>query len=115
MKRLLKTLRLLGLLLCLTAGAFAILLTIHGSRSPRPLLTVAVKKDVTGGALQLNRSVVRFAVTSASGEAPNSAQPNWNKIHVSHTPAGEVLPFPAATRIHAPKVSLHILQLVLLL
>jgi hypothetical protein len=115
MRRLLKTLRLLGLLLCLTAGAFAILLTIHASRSSRSLLTVAVNKDVADDVFQLNRSMVRFAVASPSGEAPNSAQPNWDKIHVSHTPAGAVLPFPAATRIHAPKVSLHILQLVLLL
>ena len=110
-----KRLRLLGLLLCLTAGAFAILLTVHASRSSRSLLIVAVKKDVADSVLQLNRSAIRFTVTAASGEAPNSAQPNWDEIRVSHTPAGAALTFPAGTRIHAPKVSLQILELVLLL
>lgn len=115
MRQLFKTLRLLALVLCLTAGAFAILLTVQASRSVPSLLTVAVKKDIADSVLEPNRSAVRFAVTPASGEAPNSGQPNWEEIRVSHAPAGAALMSPAGTRIHAPKVSLQILELVLLL
>lgn len=115
MRQVFKTLRLLGLSICFTAAAFAILFIAHASRSPRSLLTVEVKGSGANSLLQLNRSAVRFVVTAATGEAPNSAQPDWDEIRVSHRPAVAGLTFPAGTRIHAPKVSLQILELVLLL
>jgi hypothetical protein len=114
MRSLFKALAVLGMLLCFTLGTFAVSFAAHDSPSAWPRLTVELHKVPAGGA-QLSQYASRFGVGSETGETPNSTQPDLEEIRLAYTDFAEPIDAPLLTRIHTPKVSLQILELVLLL
>jgi hypothetical protein len=115
MRRLFKALAVLGMLLCFTFGAFAVSFAAHHSPSTWPRLTVELHRLPTSGATQLTQYAFRFGVGSETGEIPHSSRPDLEEIRPAHTDFAEPIQSPLVTRIHTPKVSLQILELVLLL
>ena len=114
MTRLFKTLAILGVLLCFTLGAFALSFAAHDSPS-WPRLTVELQRVPLSGVARLTQYAVRFGLRSEAGEVPCSTRPHLEEIHLAGTELAEPIHVPPVARIHAPKVSLQILELVLLL
>jgi len=112
MARLFKTLALLGMLFCFTLGAFAVSFAAHESW---PLPTIELSRGLNGGHAQLTQYPLRFRFESATGEILNSRQPDVAESRFGHIPVAEPVQSPPVLRIFTPKVSLQILELVLLL
>ena len=108
MRRLFKALAVLGMLLCFTLGAFAVSFAGHQSPSTWPRLSVELHRLPTSSATQLTQYTFRFAI-------PNSPRLDLEEIGSAHTDFAEPIHAPLVTRIHTQKVSLQILELVLLL
>jgi hypothetical protein len=115
MRRLFKALAVLGMLLCFTLGAFAVSFAAHQSPSTWPRFTLELHRLPTSNATQLTKYVFRFGVGSESGTIPNSPRLDLEEIRPAHSEFAEPVHAPLLTRIHTPKVSLQILELVLLL
>jgi hypothetical protein len=115
MTRLFKALAILGMLLCFTLGAFALSFAAHDSPSTWKRLRVELHRVPANGVVQLTQYVFRFGLRSETGEVPYSTRPDLEEVRLGWTDFEEPIHAPLATRIHTPKVSLQILQLVLLL
>jgi hypothetical protein len=115
MTRLFKTLAVVGIWLCISLGAFAVSFAAHDSPFPGPFLTIELSRSLTAGPVHLGRYRVRFGLESETGEVPNSAPPYFRELHVARTGVAEPIHLGVGTRFHVPKVSLQILELVLLL
>jgi hypothetical protein len=115
MTRLFKALAILGMLLCFTLGAFALSFAAHDSPSRWPRLTVELNRVPAHGAAQLTQYAFRFGLRSEAGEVSHSTRPDLEEIRLGWTDFVEPIHVPLVNRIHTPKVSLQILELVLLL
>ena len=115
MRRLFKALAVLGMLLCFTLGAFALSFAAHDSASPWPLVTVGLDRVAADGAAHLTQYAFRFGLGSEIGGVPYSTRPDLEEIRLAWTDFVEPGHGPLVTRIYTPKVSLQILELVLLL
>ncbi len=115
MTRLFKALAILGMLLCFTLGAFALSFAAHDSPSRWPRLTVELNRVPANGDDQLTQYAFRFGLRSELGEVSHSARPDLEQIRLGWTDFVEPIHLPLVTRIDTPKVSLQILELVLLL
>ena len=115
MTRILKALAILGMLLCFTLGAFALSFAAHDSSSRWPRLTVELNRVPAQGAAQLTQYVFRFGLRSEAGEVSHSTRPDLEEVRLGWTDFVEPIHLPLFARIHTPKVSLQILELVLLL
>ena len=65
--------------------------------------------------MQLTQDAFRFGLRSETGEVPYSTRPDLEEIRFAWTDFAEPIRGSLITRIDTPKVSLQILQLVLLL
>ncbi len=115
MTRLFKALAILGMLLCFTLGAFALSFAAHESPSPWPRVKVELHRVPANGVMQLTQDAFRFGLRSETGEVPYSTRPDLEEIRFAWTGFAEPIRGSLITRIDTPKVSLQILQLVLLL
>jgi hypothetical protein len=115
MRRLFKALAVLGMLLCFTLGAFAVSFAAHHSPSTWPRLTVELHRLPTSSATQLTQYAFRFGVGPEAGAIPNAPRLDLEEIRPAHAEFADPIHAPLVTRIHTPKVSLQILELVLLL
>ena len=115
MTRLFKALAILGMLLCFTLGAFALSFAAHDSPSSWPRLRVELHRVPANGVVQLTQYAFRFGLRSEAGEVPYSTRPDLEEIRLGWTDSAEPIHGSFVTRIDTPKVSLQILQLVLLL
>jgi hypothetical protein len=115
MTRLFKALAILGMLLCFTLGAFALSFAAHDSSSHWPRLTVELNRVPTQGAAQLTQYAFRFGLRSEAGEVSHSTRPELEEIRLGWTDFVEPIHVQLVNRVHTPKVSLQILELVLLL
>jgi len=115
MTRLFKALAILGMLLCFSLGAFALSFAAHDSPSHWPRLTVELNRVPTQGAAQLTQYAFRFGLRSEAGEVSHSTRPDLEEIRLGWSDVVEPIHVPFVTYIHTPKVSLQILELVLLL
>jgi hypothetical protein len=115
MRRLYKALAVLGMLLCLTLGAFALSFAAQDSSFAWPRLMVELHRFPGGDVPQLTQHVLRFGLRSETGEVPCPTRPHLEAVRFSGTDLAEPVPEPLVTRIDAAKVSLQILELVLLL
>jgi hypothetical protein len=115
MTRLFKALAGLGMLLCFTLGAFALSFAAHDSSSRWPRLTVELNRVPTQGAAQLTQYVFRFGLRSEAGEVSHSTRPELEEMRLGWTDFIEPIHVQLVNRVHTPKVSLQILELVLLL
>jgi hypothetical protein len=115
MTRLFKALAILGMLLCFTLGAFALSFAAHDSPSPWPRVKVELHRVPANGVMQLTQDAFRFGLRSETGEVPYSTRPDLEEIRFAWTGFAEPIRGSLITRIDTPKVSLQILQLVLLL
>ena len=115
MTRLFKALAILGTLLCFTLGAFALSFAAHDSPSPWPRVAVELHRASASGVAQLTQYVFRFGLRSETGEVQCSTRPYLEEIRLARTDLAEPVHRPLVTHIHTPKVSLQILELVLLL
>src|SRR5262247_1788763 len=115
MTRLFKALAILGMLLCFSLGAFALSFAAHDSPSHWPRLTVELNRVPTQGGAQLTQYAFRFGLRSEAGEVSHSTRPELEEIRLGWTDFVEPIHVQLANRVHTPKVSLQILELVLLL
>src|SRR5215475_2625 len=115
MTRLFKALTIHGMLLCFTLGAFALSFAHHDSSSRCPRLTVELNRVPTKGVVQLTQYAFRFGLRSEAGEVSHPTRPDLEEIRLGWTDLVEPIHVPLVNRIHTPKVSLQILELVLLL
>jgi hypothetical protein len=115
MTRLFKALAILGMLLCFTLGAFALSFAAHDSPSRWPRLTVELNRVPANGDAQLTQYAFRFGLRSETGEVPYSNRPDLEEVRLAWTDFSEPVHGSLVTRIDTPKVSLQILELVLLL
>jgi hypothetical protein len=115
MTRLFKALAILGMLLCITLGAFALGFAAHDSPSLWPRVTVELNRVPGNGDAQLTQYAFRFGLRSETGEVPYSTRPGLEEIRLAWTDFAEPIHGSLVTRTDTPKVSLQILQLVLLL
>ena len=115
MTRLFKALAILGMLLCFTLGAFALSFAAHDSPSRWPRLTMELHRVPANGVVQLTQYAFRFGLRSETGEVPYSTRPDLEEIRFAWTDFADPIRGSLITRIDTPKVSLQILQLVLLL
>lgn len=115
MTRLFKALAILGMLLCFTLGAFALSFAAHDSPALWPSLTVELHRVPPSGAAQLTQYAVRFGLRSETGEVQCSTRPHLGEIRLARTDVAVPVHEPLVIQVHTPKVSLQILELVLLL
>lgn len=115
MTRLFKTLAAIGILLFFTLGAFAVSFAANDSPSAWPLYKVELHRVHKNGHAQLDRYTLSVGMESETGDAPNCAQPVLAESRVRWSPVVELANRFSSADIHAPKVSLQLLELVLLL
>ena len=103
-----------AILIFFTFGAFAMSLA-HESSPEGPLFT-AFPRQVSGdGLLRADTVAQQFALLCLSVDLPRTTQPNFQEHRIN--PIRVVAPVSSATFLknHVPKVSLQILQSVLLI
>jgi hypothetical protein len=105
-----------AILIFLTFGAFAMGLAYESS-SDGPLYTASPPHQMAGdGLLRSDTFAQKLAIICLSGDVPRSAQPNFQAYRINHF---RVADDPGRSAVflemHVPKVSLQILQSVLLI
>ena len=104
-----------AILIFFTFGAFAVSLAYQPA-SEGPLYTTAATDHVSGdGLLGSNPFGQRLAVICLSGDVPRSAQPNFQSYRINYVRVVEPVKLAFSLENHVPKVSLQILQSVLLI
>jgi len=111
MARLSKILALIGILICFTIGAFGVSLAAHESWP----LTAELSRVFDRGDSQFAEYPLDFRLESDSAEILNPRQPDLAESRVIHTQIAEPVHTPLVAHLYTPKVSLQILELVLLL
>ena len=111
MRRLLKALAILGMLLCFTLGTFGVSLAAHESFP----LAAELSRVFDRGDSRFAQYPLDFRLESESAEILNPRQPDLAESRVIHTQIAEPVHTPLVVHLYTPKVSLQILELVLLL
>ena len=104
-----------AILIMFTFGAFAVSLayepaaerSVHGTLSP--------DHGSSDGLLGSDKSAQRLAVICLSGDVPRSAQPNFQTYRINYVRVVDPVKLFFFLENHVPKVSLQILQSVLLI
>jgi hypothetical protein len=104
-----------AILIFFTFGAFAVSLAYQPA-SEGPLYTTTAPDHVSGdGLLGSNPFGQRLAVICLSGDVPRSAQPNFQSYRINYVRVVEPVKLAFSLENHVPKVSLQILESVLLI
>jgi hypothetical protein len=111
MARLFKILALLGILLCFTPGEFGVSFAAHESWP----VTVELSRIFDHGNARFAQHPLDFRLEAESAEILNPRQPELAESRVIHAQIGEPVHAPLVSHLYSPKVSLQILELVLLL
>jgi len=110
-----KILMVTAILILFTFGAFAISLAYEPA-AERSLYTTASPDHGFGdGLLGADTSAQRLAVICLSGDVPRSAQPNFQTYRINSVRVVDTIKLFFLLENHVPKVSLQILQSVLLI
>jgi hypothetical protein len=113
--RIKKSLMVSAILIFFTFGPFAMSLAYEPA-SEGPLYTVASPDHASGdGLLGSATFAQRLAVICLSGDVPRSAQPNFQTYRVNYVRVFDPVKLAFFLENHVPKVSLQILQSVLLI
>ena len=112
--RIKKSLMFSAILISLTWGAFAMNLA-YESASDLGLYGVSSYNASAEGLLRSEPFSPRLAVICLSGDVPRSAQPHFQAYRISYVRLIDPVRFPFFLENHVPKVSLQILQSVLLI
>ena len=115
MTRLFKGLAILGMLLCFTLGAFAVSFAAHDSPCHWPRLRVELQRVPANGDVRLTQYAFRFGLRSEAGEVSDSQRSDLEETRLARADFAEPIRGSLFSRVDTPKVSLQILQLVLLL
>ena len=115
MTRLFKALAIVGVLLCFTLGAFAVSFAAHDSPSPWPRVKIELHRLPANGEVQFTECAFRFGLRSEAGEVSDSQRSDSEETRLARTDFAKPIRGSLLTRVATPKVSLQILQLVLLL
>jgi hypothetical protein len=103
------------MLLCFTLGAFAVSFAAHDSPSRWPSLKIELHRLPANGEVRLTQCVFRFGLRSETGEVSDSQRSDSEETRLARTDFAEPIRGSFFIRVDTPKVSLQILQLVLLL
>jgi hypothetical protein len=110
--RIKKSVMVSAILIFFTFGAFAVSLA-YGPASEGPL---AAPDHASGdGLLGSDPFGQRLAVICLSGDVPRSAQPNFQSYRINYVRVVDPVKLAFSLENHVPKVSLQILQSVLLI
>jgi hypothetical protein len=110
-----KSVMVLAILIFFTFGAFAVSLAYQPA-SEGPLYTTAAPDHASGdGLLGSDPFGQRLAVICLSGDVPRSAQPNFQSYRINYVRVVDPVKLAFSLENHVPKVSLQILQSVLLI
>ena len=112
--RIRKSLMFSAILISFTFGAFAISLA-YESASEQGLYGVLSYHASGDGLLRSEPFSPRLAVICLSGDVPRSAQPNLQADRINYVRLADAAIFSFFLENHVPKVSLQILQSVLLI
>jgi hypothetical protein len=114
MTRLVKTLAVFGIWLCISLGAFAVSFAAHDS-PPGHFLAIELNRSLAADLVQLGRYRIRFGLEAETAAVPTAAQSHLGGARAAGTRIAEPMHPGTGTRFQTPKVSLQILELVLLL
>ncbi len=110
-----KSVMVLAILIFLTFGALAVSLAYQPA-SEGPLYTTGAPDHAFGdGLLGSDPFGQRLAVICLSGDVPRSAQPNFQSYRINYVRVVDPVKLAFSLENHVPKVSLQILQSVLLI
>ena len=110
-----KNLLVSAILILFTFSAFAMSLAYEPA-SEGPLFTTASSDHASGdGLLGSDTYAQRLAVICQSGDIPRSAQPNFQTYRINYVRVVDPAKLAFFLENHVPKVSLQILQSVLLI
>jgi multisubunit Na+/H+ antiporter MnhC subunit len=113
--RIKKSLMVSAILIFFTFGAFAMSLAYEPALEG-PLYTIGFPDHASGdGLLGSDTFAQRLAVICLSGDIPRSAQPNFQTYRVNYVRVVDPVKLAFFLENHVPKVSLQILQSVLLI
>ena len=109
-----KSLMVSAILIFFTFGVFAMSLAYEPA-SEGPLYTTASADHASGdGLLGSDTFAQRLAVIGLSGDVPRSAEPNFQSYRINYVRVVDPVKLVFSLENHVPKVSLQILQSVLL-
>ena len=103
-----------AIVISLMLGTFAMSLAYESASDPG-LYGVSLYNASGEGLLRSEPFSPRLAVICLSGDVPRSAQPNFQAYRINYVRHIDPLGFPFFLENHVPKVSLQILQSVLLI
>jgi hypothetical protein len=104
-----------AILIFFTFGAFAMSLAYEPA-AEGPLYTIASSDHAYGdGLLGSGTTAQRLAVICLSGDVPRSVQPNFQTYRINYVRVVDPVKLAFSLENHVPKVSLQILQSVLLI
>jgi len=110
-----KSLMVSAILIFFTFGAFTMSLAYEPA-SEGPLYATASSDHASGdGLLGSDTFAQRLAVICLSGDVPRSAQPNFQTYRINYVRVVDPVKLAFFLENHVPKVSLQILQSVLLI
>lgn len=109
-----KPLMVSAILIFVTFGAFAMSLA-YESPSDGPLLSAFPRRVSGDGLLHSDPLGQQFTLLCLSGDVPRTTQPNFQQYRISHFRVAARVSSSVFLKNHAPKVSLQILQSVLLI
>ena len=114
MARVNKTLAVLGMLLFFICGGFAVSLT-HDSPSTGAVHANELRRAFKHGPAQVDRYTLRVGMDFEGGALPNPSQSVLQEFQLTYSHLLEPVSAPVLTPVQAAKVSLQILDSVLLL
>jgi hypothetical protein len=112
--RIKKPLMVSAILIFFTFGAFAMSLAYESS-SDGPLFTAFPRRASGDGLLRSDPLAQQFTLLCLSGDVPRTTQPNFQQHRISHFRVVARISSSIFLKNHVPKVSLQILQSVLLI
>jgi len=110
-----KTLMVTAILILFTCGVFAISLAYEPASERSSYTTVSSNHGSGDGLIGTDTSAQRLAVICLSGDVPRSAQPNFQTYRINYVRVVDPVKLFFFLENHVPKVSLQILQSVLLI
>lgn len=109
-----KPLMVSAILIFITFGAFAMSLAYESS-SEGPLFSAFPRRLAGDGLLHSDPLAQKFTLVCLSGDIPRTTQPNFQQHLISHFRVVARVSSSISLQNHVPKVSLQILQSVLLI
>jgi hypothetical protein len=113
--RIKKSVMVSAILLFFTFGAFAMTLTYEPASEAPLYTTTAPDRASRDGLLGSDPFAQKLAVICLSGDVPRSAQPNFQSYRINYVRVVDPVKLAFSLENHVPKVSLQILQSVLLI